>query len=62
MIKLELLVEEKSFESDKGENVNYISCTANVGGETIRFVPVTEDKKLFKFLISEPKKNEEEAK
>lgn len=57
MIKLELLVEEKSFESDKGENVNYISCTANVDGETIRFVPVSEDKKLFKFLIGKPETN-----
>jgi hypothetical protein len=53
MVKLELCVEQKEFKNDKGESVEYLSCTAKVGGETIRFTPNSEDKKLFKFLLGD---------
>ena len=51
MVKAELVVEKKSFDNDKGEKVEYTSCTAKIGGVEVNFIPKPEDKKLFKYLV-----------
>ncbi len=50
-MKFQLTVEEKTFKNDKGEDIGYLDCSAEICGETVRFYPKAEDKSLLKHLI-----------
>ena len=50
-MKFQLTVEEKTFKNDKGEDIGYLDCQAEICGETVRFYPKAEDKSLLKHLI-----------
>lgn len=50
-MKFQLTVEEKTFKNDKGEDIGYLDCLAEICGETVRFYPKAEDKSLLKHLI-----------
>ena len=56
MLKVELVIERKTFENDKGEEVEYIEGIAEVAGEKIRFAPKKDDKKLLDYLLGKPEK------
>ncbi len=57
-MKVELEIARDSFKNERGEEVEYFRCEAELHGEVIRFTPRKEDKKLMEFLL---KTSEEEV-
>lgn len=51
-MEFKLKITEKVFKNEKGEEIPYFECVANVAGTNIRFSPKPEDKSLLKYLIS----------
>lgn len=51
-MKFELTITEETFKNDKGEDIAYYSCVAEIGGTIVRFFPRTEDKTLLKYLLT----------
>lgn len=45
-MEITLKVTQESFTKENGEKIEYLSYTAEIEGETVRFVPKTEDKKF----------------
>lgn len=50
-MKLNLVIEKKSFENSNEEMVDYFSYTTEIDGNKIRLKPVEEDKKLANYLL-----------
>lgn len=49
MLKVEMKIEKRSFEQN-GQEIPYLSCTADVHGEKIRFSLKSDDRSLFDYL------------
>lgn len=50
MIKTELKITKDTFKNDKGEEIEYLSCVANINGDEIKFYPKAEYKKLLESI------------
>lgn len=46
-----LTIEKRTFKSKDGSNVDYVSLTFNLNGETFRLKPADTDKNLLNYLL-----------
>ena len=50
-MKVTMTIKKDSFTNREGKKIDFISYTAEIGGETISFDPRESDKKLLKYLL-----------
>ena len=53
MLEVTLKISKETFVNDEGDSIDYYAYSADIMGESIKFYPKPEDKKLLKYFLDQ---------